>query len=152
MKYTFSVSIKPLVTTKAKLFQKTRTYRKSRQGLVEANVLHDQQIGSFSLEELVILLLDDEIDVARLSSWDFVGQSLECDLLVVMSALFDVDFNDFSLVLRLCLVSLPVTFTAWALHLGNHSWPNLSHFHDHSVAVASRTLARGSHKDLSVDS
>mmetsp|Transcript_9791 Transcript_9791/g.17894 ORF Transcript_9791/g.17894 Transcript_9791/m.17894 type:complete len:205 (-) Transcript_9791:683-1297(-) len=97
--------------------------RKSSQRLVQADILHNQQVRSFSFEQIVFLFLYDEIDISGLSSRCFVCHSLEGNLLVVVSTLFHVNFNDFSFVFGFCLIALSLTLGARTLHLRDHSGP-----------------------------
>mmetsp|Transcript_448 Transcript_448/g.1042 ORF Transcript_448/g.1042 Transcript_448/m.1042 type:complete len:296 (-) Transcript_448:113-1000(-) len=125
--------------------------RKSSEGLVQTDILHNQQIGSLSLEEFVFLFLYNEINISSFSSRYFIGHSLEGNLLVVGRTLFHMNLNDLSFVLGLGLVSLSVTIAAGSLHLRQHSRSYLSQLHDHTLSTASVTRGGFSHNDLAVD-
>lgn len=127
------------------------THRKAGQGLVETNVLHNQQIGTLPLEQIVFLFLYDKVDIPRFSTRNLIRHSTKRNLLIVAHALFNVHLHDLAFVLHLGLVSLPVTFVAGSLHLRNHSGSKLSHLHNGSLSVAGLTFGRLSDNDLSVD-
>mmetsp|Transcript_6017 Transcript_6017/g.12678 ORF Transcript_6017/g.12678 Transcript_6017/m.12678 type:complete len:231 (+) Transcript_6017:223-915(+) len=70
--------------------------RESTECLIHADILRDQKISSLSLEEFVVLLLDDKVDITRFDAWHFIRHSSEGDLLVVLHTLFNVHFQHFS--------------------------------------------------------
>lgn len=75
-------------------------------GLVQAEGLGNEEVGTLPLEGVVLLLLDDEVDVTGLHVGLLIGHATEGDLLVVAHALVDVNLQDLALLLALALVSL----------------------------------------------
>ena len=55
----------------------------SCQGLHQSNLLLDQQIGSFPLEGLVWLDLDDDDDIAWFNIWKLVAFAMNGELLSI---------------------------------------------------------------------
>ena len=55
----------------------------SCQGLHQSNLLLDQQIGSFPLEGLVWLDLDDDDDIAWFNIWNLVALAMNGELLSI---------------------------------------------------------------------
>mmetsp|Transcript_15094 Transcript_15094/g.41979 ORF Transcript_15094/g.41979 Transcript_15094/m.41979 type:complete len:519 (-) Transcript_15094:133-1689(-) len=107
----------------------------SAQGLVEGEVLGHQQIGPLSLEDGVLLLLDDEIDIPRFHVWFFVGLAAEDNLLLVLHTLFHQYFQDLALALFLVEVALAPARGTAALHLLDHAQGDLAELQDDPLAV-----------------
>mmetsp|Transcript_31117 Transcript_31117/g.89981 ORF Transcript_31117/g.89981 Transcript_31117/m.89981 type:complete len:321 (+) Transcript_31117:386-1348(+) len=131
--------------------QMLESIRKSTKSLVQRNILHQKQIGTLSLEHVVFLFLDDEMDVPRFTAWHFVSHTTESNLLVVVSTLFNVNLDNLALVLGLGGISLSLASAACSLHLSEHARAYLTNFHNHTLSVTRGTFFGVPNNDLSVN-
>lgn len=120
-------------------------------GLVEAECLGNEEVGTLPLEGVVLLLLDDEVDVTCLHVGLLIGHATEGDLLVVTHALVDVNLQDLALLLALALVSLSGTGMAGTLELLDHAEGNLAELHNGTLAVTLGTHGGLADEDLAID-
>ena len=98
------------------------------------------------------LFLADNDNIAGFHTWELIGLSVELVLVIIWSALIDLDVDDLLLLLDLFTIaflafvlfvnnlSLPSAFVARALALSVHSRSKLLHFDDHTSTLARRTL------------
>mmetsp|Transcript_9186 Transcript_9186/g.17523 ORF Transcript_9186/g.17523 Transcript_9186/m.17523 type:complete len:276 (-) Transcript_9186:669-1496(-) len=124
---------------------------KTRQGLVQGNILGDQQVGPLTFEQLVFLLLNNKVNITRFHAWRFIRHSPEGNLLIVAHALFDIDFQNLAFRFGRGRRSLSVTNGAMTLHLRNHSRTQLTHFHDDTLSVTFSAFLHVSRDDLPVN-
>mmetsp|Transcript_1363 Transcript_1363/g.3383 ORF Transcript_1363/g.3383 Transcript_1363/m.3383 type:complete len:374 (-) Transcript_1363:504-1625(-) len=118
------------------------------QSFVQGQLFADEQVGALSLEDRVLLLLDDEIDVPRFHVRLFVGLPTKDDLLLVFHTLLDENLQNLAFPFSLDLVALALTYRASALNLLNHSESNLAELHLNTPSVAIVTFLCRADDDL----
>ncbi len=120
-------------------------------GLVQAEGLGHEEVGTLPLEGVVLLLLHDEVDIAGFHVGLLVGHAAEGDLLVVAHPLVDVNLQDLALLLAAALVPLTGTGAAGTLELLDHAEGDLTELHDGTLPVAFFAHGGLADEDLAVD-
>mmetsp|Transcript_47717 Transcript_47717/g.114620 ORF Transcript_47717/g.114620 Transcript_47717/m.114620 type:complete len:230 (+) Transcript_47717:573-1262(+) len=123
-------------------------HAKPAQRFDERERLLEEQVRTFALERRVLLLLNDEHDVAGDGPGGFVRLALEHDLLVVHHAFFDVHLENFLLLDHLRAAALPalvllgddlpaaLALVTHGLHLLHHPGRDLTNDDAHAAAFA----------------
>jgi len=122
---------------------------------MQSYLLFHQQIGSFSLELFMGLLLSLDDNITWLNTWILISLAMESILVIVGGAFVDFSFQyfllfyyllaiaDFAFIFIVDDLTCATTFIARALGLTVHAGSEHSHLHDHASTFTSIALLNG---------
>mmetsp|Transcript_30622 Transcript_30622/g.62516 ORF Transcript_30622/g.62516 Transcript_30622/m.62516 type:complete len:230 (+) Transcript_30622:663-1352(+) len=100
----------------------------------------------------MLLFLHHKIDVPWLHPRLLICHTTERHFLIVLHALFNVNFQHLALIFSLGIVALPSAHIACSLHLLDHSWAKLTNLHNSTLTLTAGALGNFSHNYLPIHS